>query len=452
MFNHATKEQAAKILRILRRVPSVTGALIVSACAALFRLARRHIIVILTTVGTGLGLLVGLGQSGVLLKERKILFIFDTGETGGPGHPGYDLHLGIDKAWALNEGFFSDRKIIHAIFSDGGNDATARKLAQEAVGDSKVIAVIGHLSSSVMAATMDTYLDSNLPVIMPVPTNPRFTDASQLSVHKNFIRLPPNDDVQAAVATDFILSKKRKRIAVIKDADNSTYSEYLARKFIANVRDAATQPNGPRVVYVSSVGGTIAEEFLPPILNNLSVDAIFFAGSTDNAITFLETLDSATSTPSASPRTSPLILMTDGVVDSKLLKKLSSVPPELYVTFPLSSNSRQSDGGACSRVFVLSFCAYGYDSVVLLKNIVDAVTPRGGDLFGKYYANVTRRSMLRFLNRDLKTEHRDLNGQYNKIYSFDNKGDNVAFRSSVWKANPEKREFEDTHFQGGLEP
>jgi ABC-type branched-subunit amino acid transport system substrate-binding protein len=384
-------------------------------------------------IGIALSIFLFLFSQDYFLQQREIWFIFDNGASGGVGHPGQDLEDGILAAIQEYAQFFREKRILLKVFSDNGDPKTAQKLAKEAVENDKVIAVVGHLSSSIMSDVSGLYLDSKLPVIMPVPTNPKFTKDA-LSANKNFIRMPPTDDIQAQVARDFMFDHHAQRIAVIEDADNSTYSEYLGRKFISEMRRASVQPGGPRIVYVSTVGGSMGKEFIPPVLTDLNVDTVFFAGSTDNALTFVEALLAV-----RPPGKMPTILMSDGIVDSKFLARLSDVPPELYVTFPLSDETRN---GRCAGHFVLSYCPYGYDSVEILKQIVAETAPNVADnLWSKHYYNYTRSDFLNFFNDKLKSERPfELRGYFNKSYRFDKLGDNSSFRFSVWHADP-KREF-----------
>jgi hypothetical protein len=373
------------------------------------------------------------------LKEVRL--IFDRGKNGGggAGHPGHDLDIGVTQALGDTAAFFSDRNIATPlrVEDDSGDPVRATILATEAVKDKNVLVVVGHLTSSIMKATQDIYLKGGVPIIMPVPTNPELTSEPHKEGYANVLRMPPTDLHQAAVASEFMLSRDVKKIAVIRDGDNITYSRYLASKFIRNIRDNYSRTKGgPIVAYETIVGEQIVSEFLPDVFVKLKIDAIFFAGSTDNAITFLETLNAyrvSAEHPAALPS---LILMTDGVVESGLLHKLSNIPQDLYVTFPFSKKGTVKNGDIgriCAGQFELSYCPYGYDSVILLKNILAGIP-----LSRWHNGDVAREDVLKQFD-EIKKQAGVVPGTFGD-YLFDDAGDNFnsAFQFSRWKATKER--------------
>ena len=352
--------------------------------------------------------------------NKEVRFILDLGPNGNSG-PGRDVKLGIDQALDADSFPF---QITYGYRNDQGDQALAKQFAQRASDNPNVIAVIGHLESSVMAATLPIYWNSELPVLMPVPTNPTLTDQT----HANVLRMPPTDESQAREATDFVNSRAGvSRIAIIIDNDNAKYSQYLATQFRTNVRAArALKQSGPVIAYEATVTSGNFNRVLPDTLQHLKIDTIFFPGTAENAATLLEMF--------AASNYSPLVLTTDGVITRNFLRTLSAIPNELYVTFQEATPSSTSHGGSalpCAdslSKFELSFCPYGYDSVVLLKEILQRLSNQIG------HRAPTRKELARYFDylRKDKPEP-EFGGTFN-AYQFDERGNNTLAIFHVWKA------------------
>jgi branched-chain amino acid transport system substrate-binding protein len=312
--------------------------------------------------------------------------------------------------------------------NDKGNIELALKYAKDAAETENVLAVVGHFESSIMAETLDIYRRSNVPVLMPVPTNPNLTD----EFHKTILRMPPNDDDQGNIASNFISSRKNiKHVAVIRDDDNPTYSQYLADKFRAGIDNARTNKmDGPVVVLDETIQKGRLGRAHPDRLRSLKVDAVFFPGTAANANTLLEMFGAA--------QYKPLILMTDGVLTRSFLLRLSEDPERrLLVTFQL--NKTTANAGyptACIDSFAefeLSFCPYGFDSVILIKQILRTVNAA----IALTQRQISRADVLKHF-ADLRTEREPMRAAFNS-YKFDKKGENTLVEFAIWRAEKTRK-------------
>jgi ABC-type branched-subunit amino acid transport system substrate-binding protein len=402
------------------------------------------------------GVIFGVLNTDIAKMGVKVVFIFDHGEysSSGAGHPGRDFFEGWRKGKADFETMLQRMSVEIEDEDDKGDEYVAKRAAEKLANDSRVVAVVGHLSSSIMAVTLQTYLDKNVPLIMPVPTNPEFTDRAAKQGHFNVLRMPPTDREQARVAVDFAISTLHShRIAIIKDADNFNYSQNLATEFTKRLRILhAASDNGAAIVFQSTIGGSAASNSLASSLKALAVDTIFLPGTTDNALTFIETLLPVAYPPASDPGPLPRIVMTDGVLVADFLNRLSAVPAELYVSFPLShdgqfytnvrngSNQRSGAGSICSRDTRTSYCPYGYDSVFLVHELLER-TLLG--FFSRHLLNFGQADVLKTI-KNLP----ELPGAY-ADYGFVKKGDtntgdtyNPAFQFTMRKANQKTKQFE----------
>jgi ABC-type branched-subunit amino acid transport system substrate-binding protein len=348
---------------------------------------------------------------------KEIRFILDLGPDDASG-PGHDVWEGINQA--LEPGPLPFGIITAQAKNDHGKTALALQFAKEAARDDNVVAVVGHLESTTTAAALDVYHQNNLALLMPVPTNPGLTD----EIHKYILRMPPTDNEQGEVAAKFMASRKRvKHVAVIRDDGNLTYSNGLADRFKTGmVSIRASRRDGPVITFDETIKDGSLGRVRPDLLRSMDIDAIFFAGTSANAITLLEMFEVA--------QYQPVILMTDGSITRSLLPTLSKVPDHLFVTFQLEKASPSGNyPTACADSFAeneLSFCPFGFDSIILLKQILRNTDGR----------ILSQRQISRADIAGLFAGLRggpEIKAAFN-TYKFDNRGDNTRSQFAVWHA------------------
>ena len=109
-----------------------------------------------------------------------------------------------------------------------GDDACDPKQAVAAANDlvaKKVAFVAGHFCSSSSIPASAVYAEEGILMMTPASTNPKLTDDAKTAGWKNVFRTCGRDDVQGAVAGNF-LAEKYKRVAIIHD--KSTYGKGVA--------------------------------------------------------------------------------------------------------------------------------------------------------------------------------------------------------------------------------
>lgn len=128
---------------------------------------------------------------------------------------GKDMANGAEMA--LREAIASGM-IAHTVnieqYDDQGDPKIAVNVANQVCQNTNVVAVVGHLTSGCTLAAAPVYSRSNMPVVMPVPTNPEITEKG----FRNIFRVPATDAEQAPFLARYVLSKdKHTRVAVVHD-------------------------------------------------------------------------------------------------------------------------------------------------------------------------------------------------------------------------------------------
>jgi len=82
-------------------------------------------------------------------------------------------------------------------YDDGDRDDLATEIAHRLQKDPKVLAIVGHGTSSTSMAAGWIYAQAQIPMLMPIATNPRtMVSPVDSSRHlRNIFRLPPNDEL-----------------------------------------------------------------------------------------------------------------------------------------------------------------------------------------------------------------------------------------------------------------
>lgn len=146
---------------------------------------------------------------------------------------GFDMWEGAD--FAMKKNFFLKiKENIDVIYIDDGGDLEcAEKISRILITCPYILTIIGHATSSTTAIAIENYKKANIPILIPIATNPDLVDKCS-----SCFRLPSNDDIQALVLSDFAKnSLKGRKIYLIWDASQEAigYSEFLKNKIIASL-------------------------------------------------------------------------------------------------------------------------------------------------------------------------------------------------------------------------
>jgi len=156
-------------------------------------------------------------------------------QTGGLAENGKDMANGALLAFeeANVAGGINGKRICVEVFDDQSDPKSAASVANLVCQKPEIVAVVGHLSSGCMSAAAPVYSRAGMPVVMPVPTNPKITKQG----HTNLFRVPPTDDDQAPFLARYVLAKDRKApVAVVSDL--TAYGVGFAEAFRDTFRGA----------------------------------------------------------------------------------------------------------------------------------------------------------------------------------------------------------------------
>ncbi|VVE50738.1 branched-chain amino acid ABC transporter substrate-binding protein [Pandoraea communis] len=209
----------------------------------------------------------------------KIVTIGYAGSLTGPqSHLGKEIERGI--RLAFEEINAQQPKVQGEVIEfrlDAQDDAADPRLATSVAQrfiDNRVIAVVGHESSSSSVATARLYAAANIAQVTPSATNPEFTRLG----YRTAFRVLPNDGfLGKAIAHYATGTLKASRIAVLDD--RSAYGQGIADVFVDNARST-----GAKIV-AREYTQELAVEFTPQLtrIKRATPEVIFFGGMDSQA-------------------------------------------------------------------------------------------------------------------------------------------------------------------------
>ena len=171
-----------------------------------------------------------------------------------------------------NGGLLGYRVVVRPLDDESDSDVAVSQAdqVQSALDQGeRVLGVIGHLNSGQTLAAMEHY--KNMPIIVITPT------ASEQSLtergYTNFFRVNANDNVQAAVDAEFLVSKlNAKQVAVVHN--DTEYGKGLAASLVQELQKRAAA--AAVTLQVTEGQSRYTDEVTA--IKNANVDAIFYAG------------------------------------------------------------------------------------------------------------------------------------------------------------------------------
>ena len=298
------------------------------------------------------------------------------------------------------------KKVIrYELLDDKGEPKTAVNIASQICQDKKYDLVIGHLTSGAMSATAPIYNKCQIPVIMPVPTNPQITKQG----FNNLFRIPPTDDDQAPFLAKYIYSQNNNaKVAIVNDS--TSYGSGFAEAF----RDEYAGLGGHIVLFDNEQEDARDYRTLIAKIKSLKPDYVIIGATYDFGAPFVRQMKEMglNATPVSG----------DGCYGSAFLKNAGNAAEGAIISF-IAPDSGFSDKSInffkkYERIYgkVVSFAPLGYDAgIVATKAINDAT-------------DETRAGLLEVLrNRNFYAE-----GVTGKI-EFQDNGDNKYKNISIYR-------------------
>ncbi len=198
----------------------------------------KHNIAVLILVALGFGL-VGCGRQETTGTSQVIKIAVPVPMTGKYAEYGIDLinaaQMAVDEKNAT--GGVNGKTVVLVAEDDKGDPKDAVTVAYKIVGNKDIIGIMGNLNSGTTLAASSVYAEAGIPVIMPVPTNPKITQQG----FNNLFRVPLTDDKQGGAAYEFLASKvSRNSISVIHNKE--TYGKGIAEEFVKAMKAEGCPP------------------------------------------------------------------------------------------------------------------------------------------------------------------------------------------------------------------
>jgi branched-chain amino acid transport system substrate-binding protein len=228
-----------------------------------------------------------------------------TGDAAGLGiHMRNGVKLAIEQYNKEN----ADCKVVLAEYDSQGDPAKAPALATSAVGDAKVVGVVGPAFSGETEATLDTFKAAGLPLITPSATRPSLSDKDWGVFHRGV----GNDFAQGPAAGRYIKNVLKSEKVFVVD-DQSAYGTGLADE-VKKVLGAAVVGTDKVQVKQTDFAATVAK------IRSSGATALFFGGYYTEAGLLLKQLKGAGWTGT--------MVAGDGVNDANFAKVAGTGPAE----------------------------------------------------------------------------------------------------------------------------
>lgn len=338
---------------------------------------------------------------------------------------GWDLYEGVAHA-ATKAPFQAISEQVEIVYvDDGGESRCAELISEEIIRSPRVIGVIGHATTGTTKVALANYKKANIPVIIPVATNPNLTLDCD-----NCFRLPSNDKIQARAISEFAVNVlKGQNVYLVWDETPSAkdYSEILQAEVVNLI--------GNKIRFKQPITfRPMNYEYLLKSISYNNTDVLIFCGYGSMAREFLNGLrfEYAGKEP---PLKRPKVILSDGARISDIKQVALDFGFDAYLSFPgekLSSKERYASETPPREQETTkveeSYEIFGHDALTLFslafkrikgnvsrQSLRDALAPGtvpGSDLFYSYNfqngENIDPRYYIYAVNSDLIVKSYDV--------------------------------------------
>ena len=237
---------------------------------------------------------------------------------------GWDLYEGVAHA-AKKPAFQAISEQVEIVYvDDGGESRCAELISEEIIRSPRVIGVIGHATTGTTRVALKNYKKANIPVIIPVATNPYLTIDC-----KNCFRLPSNDAIQARAIADYAVTNlKGQNVYLVWDESPAAkdYSEFLQAELVNLI--------GSKIKFKQPITfRPMNYEYLLKSISYNNTDVLIFCGYGSMAREFLNGLrfEYLNKEPLLKK---PKVILSDGTRISDIKEVSLDFGFEAYLSFP----------------------------------------------------------------------------------------------------------------------
>jgi branched-chain amino acid transport system substrate-binding protein len=287
--------------------------------------------------------------------------------TGDNAALGINIRNGVDLALRQYSATNPQCKVTLAPFDSQGSESVAPGLAQQAINDQKVVAIVGPAFSGESKAADPLFNEAGLPIVTPSATNPALAENGWSIFH----RAVGNDNSQGPAAAAYIKNNlKAAKVAVIDD--KTEYGKGIA--------DIVRQQLGSAVVFNDSVPQQ-TQDYSSSVtgVKNSGATVLFYGGYYADGGRLLKQLRDNS--------VSATFLTDDGAKDDNLVKTAGNAAAEgTLITCPCAPAEQVQNGAkfiadykAAFNVVPGTYSAEGYDAAnVILQAIKGGKFDRKG--------------------------------------------------------------------------
>jgi branched-chain amino acid transport system substrate-binding protein len=280
--------------------------------------------------------------------------------TGDNAALGINIRNGVQLALNQYAATNPSCKVTLAPFDSQGSESVAPGLAQQAINDKKVVAIVGPAFSGESKAADPLFNEAGLPIVTASATNPALADNGWTIFH----RAVGNDNSQGPAAAAYIKNKlKATKVAVVDD--KTEYGKGIA--------DIVRQQLGSAVVFNDSVPQQ-TQDYSSTVTGAKSagVDALFYGGYyADGGRILKQMRDNGLNATFVSD---------DGSLDANLIKTAGTAAAEgAFLTCPCAPTATVQNGAKFITDYKAAFntdpgtySTEGYDSANVILQAIKA--------------------------------------------------------------------------------
>jgi branched-chain amino acid transport system substrate-binding protein len=198
---------------------------------------KRRSFLLSTAAATGAAALPCVASAQIVPRpfQQQLNIAVNVPLSGSSGGAGREIANGVQAAIDFSNRYGGTFGSAFAMRTFDDIDALAQSMVnvQFAAADASVIAVVGGFDGSLIAASLPTYENAQMPLLVPGSTN----DSVTARGYRNVWRLPTKDSLEGQLAAQFVAKREKPKLAIAVTQDGD-YGSDVAQGFLNQSKSA----------------------------------------------------------------------------------------------------------------------------------------------------------------------------------------------------------------------